>query len=67
MSLTLPPNTVEGSVRATVSVTGKEFSYDNTFPTTVSLSIDLRIPNPRTLNTLSEVSKAPTALLFPCV
>ncbi|XP_014795548.1 PREDICTED: alpha-2-macroglobulin-like protein 1 [Calidris pugnax] len=32
VSLMLPPNVVEGSVRASVSVTGKEFSYDNTFP-----------------------------------
>ena len=58
VSLMLPRNVVEGSVRATVSVTGKEFSYDNTFPNPISLSLALGKPKSRTLHTLSEVPEA---------
>lgn len=67
VSLMLPLNVVEGSVRATVSVTGKEFSCDNTFPTSLSLRTVLGKPKPRIPYTLSEVSEAPTPLVLPCL
>lgn len=62
VSLMLPLNVVEGSVRATISVTGKEFNYDNTFPNPISLSLALGKPKPRMPHTLSEVFEAP----LPC-
>lgn len=55
----LPLNVVEGSVRATISVTGKEFGYDSTFPDPISLSLGLGKPKPRTPCTPSEVSEPP--------